>query len=259
MTIKNFITYLDSLYPNKNKEIWDPSGFSVKFNQSLKLTGVILAIDLTAEVVAEAIKENANLILTHHPFLFEKTKEAENIKAPYKQQLIKTLKQHKIFAYSMHTNYDCDLYGTSYQILRYLGLQDHFEYGSEKFTASAATVNLTFEELVQKLKTQLHLDHFRTNFPINNNHQKLSKIAVLSGSGYIGTINELHARGYDLIISSDFKWSDWINFDQIKAKILEIPHLDEQVFAWHMHEILKRKFPNLNVQVYDVKIPFYNL
>ncbi|UUD36591.1 Nif3-like dinuclear metal center hexameric protein [Mycoplasmopsis citelli] len=258
MKIKDFINYLNSKYPNSNKEEWDPSGFSVKFNQATKLKGVILALDLTNKVLQKAIETSSNLIITHHPFLFEKTKELEAIKAPYKISILKQLKKHKIFVYSIHTNYDCDLYGTSYQILRYLGLENYFEYGSQTYSASVS-VKISFQELVNQITTKLKLSHFRTNFDKESFHKPLSRIAFLSGSGYIGTINELHFKGYDLIISSDFKWSDWINFKEINAKVLEIPHLDEQVFAWHLKEILSKEFPRLQVAFVELKTPFYNL
>ncbi|UUM19531.1 MULTISPECIES: Nif3-like dinuclear metal center hexameric protein [unclassified Mycoplasma] len=258
MQVKQLINYLNELYPNINKEPWDPSGFAVKFNQRNKINGVVLAIDLTYDVLQKAIDQNCNLIITHHPFFFEKTKQLEWIKAPYKQDIFNQLKKLKIFVYSLHTNYDGHLYGTSYQIVKYLGLENYFEYGSPKYSA-CLSVNLTFAQVLQKIYKHLNLEHFRTNFDHQNYHQPLRKIAILSGSGYIGDINQFHFRHYDLIISSDFKWSDWINFHQIKAKILEIPHLDEQVFIWHMSELLTKAFPELNVLTAEIRNPFYNI
>ncbi|WP_025755537.1 Nif3-like dinuclear metal center hexameric protein [Mycoplasmopsis cricetuli] len=258
MKIKDFIWHLNNLYPIKNKEPWDPSGYSVKFNQAKKLKGVVFAIDVTNEVVDYAIENDCNLIVTHHPFWFEKTKIVENIKAPYKNDLYLKLKNHQINAFSMHTNYDSDLYGTSYQILKYLSLENHFQYGSDKYSASISG-KFTFNQIVELIEQKLKLTAFRTNFPKQKYNSTLKKIVFLSGSGYIGSINDLHKRKYDLIISSDFKWSDWITFNELNTPILEIPHLDEQVFAWHMHDLCLKLHPKLKLLVKEIKIPFYNL
>ncbi|WP_036464633.1 Nif3-like dinuclear metal center hexameric protein [Mycoplasmopsis sturni] len=258
MKIKDFIYFLESKYPLSNKEIWDPSGYSIKFNQAQKLSGVVFAIDVTHEVIDYAIENKCNLIVTHHPFWFEKTKDSEAIKAPYKFAIAKKAKEHKINIYAMHTNYDAHLYGTSYQILKYLGLANFFQYGSDKFSAEL-TKQTTFNELIDLIETKLKLSAFRTNFPKENFEAKISKIAFLSGSGYVGSINELAFRGFDLIISSDFKWSDWINFDQIGAKVLEIPHLDEQVFVYDMASQSQERFPDLEVHIKEIKVPYYNV
>ncbi|QGZ97471.1 Nif3-like dinuclear metal center hexameric protein [Mycoplasma sp. NEAQ87857] len=240
MKLKQFIQQLDLMYPLANKEIWDPSGYSVKFNQAKKFKGAVLAIDVTLEVIQTAIDNDCNLILTHHPFYFEATKALEKEKAPYKQELHKLLKQHQITVYSMHTNYDCELYGTSYQIVKYLGLNQYFDTNSAKFSA-IVNHSLTLNQLVDLLKNKLNLNALRTN--VMNDDQQFNHIAFLSGSGYVGQINQLHDQGCDLIVSSDFRWSDWVNFDQHQVNILEVPHLDEQVFAMHMQELLSTKFP----------------
>ncbi|UWW00955.1 Nif3-like dinuclear metal center hexameric protein [Mycoplasmopsis felis] len=106
MTLKKFVKYLELKYPLQNKEPWDPSGYSVKTQQHKKITGVVLAMDLTSEVLQSAIKNNCNLILSHHPFLFEEHLKDEDVKAPYKREIIKQLRKHQITSYSLHTNYD---------------------------------------------------------------------------------------------------------------------------------------------------------
>ncbi|WP_322876036.1 Nif3-like dinuclear metal center hexameric protein [Mycoplasmopsis felis] len=256
MTLKKFVKYLELKYPLQNKEPWDPSGYSVKTQQHKKITGVVLAMDLTSEVLQSAIKNNCNLILSHHPFLFEEHLKDEDVKAPYKREIIKQLRKHQITSYSLHTNYDGALYGTSYQIVKYLDLLDFYDRNSEKYSA---TINkeFTIDEISHLIKEKLLLSEFRTN--VINHNQKFKKICFLSGSGYIGQINQLVLNGIDLIITSDLKWSDWINYQEIKANILEIPHLDEEVFAFDLQEQLNNELPDLKVIVKKIKQPYRNM
>ncbi|WP_036452829.1 Nif3-like dinuclear metal center hexameric protein [Mycoplasma buteonis] len=258
MTVRKFIKYLDSIYPLINKEIWDPAGFSVKHNQSVLLTGVMLAIDVTNEVVLDAIKNNCNVILVHHPFFFEATKEAEQEKAPYKFQIWELLKKHKIFVYAMHTNYDCDVEGTSYQIAKALGFEEKIQKDSPKFSA-LVNCKISVNELKKIISQKLNMHSFRTNINKNDLDLPINNFAILSGSGYVGQINQLASQGINLIVSSDFKWSDWINFNELQIKILEIPHLDEQVFATHLFEFLSAKFPKERILKHLIKVPYYNL
>ncbi|TNK81576.1 Nif3-like dinuclear metal center hexameric protein, partial [Mycoplasmopsis pullorum] len=114
-----------------------------------------------------------------------------------------------------------------------------------------------FNDLIQKLKTDLLLSDFRTN--VSDLEMNLSRIGILSGSGYITEVNNFSRLNYDLIITSDIKWSDWINYDQIGAKVLEVPHLDEQVFVWDVYEQLRSKFPEINLNFMNLAVPYKNI
>ncbi|MFV8474391.1 Nif3-like dinuclear metal center hexameric protein [Mycoplasma sp. Z631] len=258
LKIKDFIAIVNSMYPNVNKEIWDPSGYSVKTVQSKRFKGAVLAIDLTMDVLQEAIANDCNVILTHHPFKFEATWLAEDKKAPYKREILNLLRKHQITAYSMHTNYDCDPYGTSYQIVKYMGLEASMDWDKTQIFSAVFKANKSLLELKKLLEDKMHLSAFRTNVPADKYNDKYATVAILSGSGYIGQINDL-ASQVDLIISSDFRWSDWIVFDQLKTNILEVPHLDEQVYAWHMYEILTGMLPEYKFVLKDIKEPYHNL
>ncbi|TNK82311.1 hypothetical protein C4M98_00240 [Mycoplasmopsis pullorum] len=256
MQIKKITDYLLNKYPLSNAEIWDPTGWAIKFRLSEKLTGVMIAIDLTKEVLEKAIELNCNLIITHHPFLFEKTRELELLKAPYKKEMIQIIREKRINVIGFHTNYDNDAYGTSYQIARYLGMENNVTYKDFGYPVSVS-YNIKFNDLIQKLKTDLLLSDFRTN--VSDLEMNLSRIGILSGSGYITEVNNFSRLNYDLIITSDIKWSDWINYDQIGAKVLEVPHLDEQVFVWDVYEQLRSKFPEINLNFMNLAVPYKNI
>ncbi|MFU2192878.1 Nif3-like dinuclear metal center hexameric protein [Mycoplasma sp. 4079] len=258
LKIKDFIELLNKMYPLKNKEIWDPSGYSVKTVQAKKFKGAVLAIDLTKEVLQEAIDNDCNVILTHHPFKFERRWIDEDYKAPYKREILNLLRKHQITAFSMHTNYDCDPKGTSYQIARYMGIEaKQNEELTQKFS-SVVDANLSLNQIKELLEKRLGLHSFRTNVAPENYDKKFKTVAILSGSGYIGQINDL-ATKCDLIISSDFRWSDWIVFDQTNANILEVPHLDEEVFALDMYEQLQEMLPNHKFIFVKTNVPYHNM
>ncbi|MBZ4212516.1 Nif3-like dinuclear metal center hexameric protein [Mycoplasma sp. U97] len=262
MQIKQLTNFLFRKYPLKNKEIWDPSGWSFKNKLSDELTGVIIAIDLTSNAINEAIKSNCNLIITHHPFKFYKKWVDEEIYAPYKKEILQKLINHRINVISFHTNYDNHKNGTSYQIAKQLGFKDeninNFDWSL--YPASVINLELSFTNIVELIKQKLNFSSMRTNLPKSLWNKEINKIAILSGSGFIGEVNKIKELGYDLIITSDIKWSDWINYKETKTPILEISHLDEQVFVDDIYNQLNNKF--FNIPLIKVKIqnePYENV
>ncbi|WP_406616758.1 Nif3-like dinuclear metal center hexameric protein [Mycoplasmopsis adleri] len=258
MKLSKVTKFLLNTYPLEWKEEWDPCGWSVKFNLSEPIKGIVLAIDLTKEVLDKAVKMDANLILTHHPFKFEETWDIEDIKAPYKRSFLEILKEKRINVLSFHTNYDNDKNGTSHQIAKQLGLSS-YEAPYETNYPCILNYETTFNNMVSLIREKLHFNAMRTNIKPTRYSETISKIAILSGSGYIGEINKLALEGFDLIITSDPKWSDWIVYQEINAPVLEIPHLDEQVFVDDMYELLTKNFGQVPIEKVKIIEPYHNI
>nr|WP_318024378.1 Nif3-like dinuclear metal center hexameric protein [Mycoplasmopsis caviae] len=250
--------FLLDKWPLGFKEEWDPSGFSLKFNLAEPLRGIVCAIDLTNEVLNKALEMNANLILTHHPFKFEETWKDEEASAPYKSAIYQICKEKRINVLAFHTNYDNQPCGTSYQIIKKLNL-DKYKQNYINNYPNLVKFDTTFNDLVAKIKNAFGFNAMRTNFPKGLWNSQISKIAFLSGAGDIREINNIVKMNYDLIVTSDIKWSDWITYKETGTKILEIPHLDEQVFADDVYEILKQKFHDIPVELVHIDEPYWNI
>ncbi|TDQ41720.1 Nif3-like dinuclear metal center hexameric protein [Aureibacillus halotolerans] len=73
-------------------------------NSETELSGIIVTLDVTMEVVKEAINAGANLIIAHHPFIFSPIKTVDT--STYRGKLLVELLQHNIAVYVAHTNLD---------------------------------------------------------------------------------------------------------------------------------------------------------
>lgn len=116
---------------------------------------------------------------------------------------------------------------------------------------------MSVNEIIDALSKKLNLHSFRTN--AGNYTQKYSKIAFLAGSGSSSLARQLSEEGIELIITSDIKWSDWIMFQEHNVKILEIPHLVEQVFVGDISEQLQTKFKNIKINAVYLEQPYRNI
>ena len=68
-TVRDIYEYIDSIIPFSTQEGWDNSGL-LAGDPDMGVHRIITALDITNNVIDEAISENAELIISHHPVIF---------------------------------------------------------------------------------------------------------------------------------------------------------------------------------------------
>ncbi|KAA0989323.1 Nif3-like dinuclear metal center hexameric protein [Dyadobacter aurulentus] len=117
--IKEIIRELEYLAPLAYQEGYDNAGLLVG-SPHLPVTGVLVTLDVTEQVVEEAIERNCNLIVAHHPIVFKGLKKL-NGNNYVERTVIKAIK-NDIAIYATHTNLDHVPQGVNWQIAEMLGL-----------------------------------------------------------------------------------------------------------------------------------------
>lgn len=118
--ISDVLSVLNSFSPLALQEGYDNSGLSVgDANQELK--GILCTLDVNDEVLEEAIRLNANLIISHHPVIFSGLKSLTG-KNNVEKIVIKAI-QNNIALYAGHTNFDNVTHGVNQIISNKIGLQ----------------------------------------------------------------------------------------------------------------------------------------
>lgn len=121
MRIRDIIAEIEEYAPLALQESYDNSGTQVgDVNQAV--TGVLVCLDITEEVVDEAIELECNLIIAHHPLLFKGLKSLTG-RSYIERAAIKACK-NDIVLYAAHTNLDNTFGGVSHKIAGKLGLQN---------------------------------------------------------------------------------------------------------------------------------------
>lgn len=119
--LKEIIDVLEQFAPSYLAESWDHVGLMVG-NKEQEVHKVLCALDLNEAVLEEAINEGANVIVTHHPFLFKPIK-CLDLGTP-QGRMIDQLIEKKISVYAMHTNYDITWGGLNDELAKGLGLEE---------------------------------------------------------------------------------------------------------------------------------------
>jgi dinuclear metal center YbgI/SA1388 family protein len=121
MKLKELCSYLDSEVPLSFQESYDNSGLQVG-NPEMEITSALISLDVTEEVVDEAIAGNCNLVLSHHPLIFRGIKKISD-RTPVERIIHKCIK-HDIAVYSSHTNLDIFTNGVSRKMAEKLNLKE---------------------------------------------------------------------------------------------------------------------------------------
>jgi dinuclear metal center YbgI/SA1388 family protein len=119
--LSDIISFFESLAPSSLQESYDNSGLQTG-DPSLLLRAALATIDVTEEVIDEAIRKGANLIISHHPLIFGGVKRLTGSTAVEKI-LIKAIR-NDIALLSIHTNLDNVAGGVNSRIAEKLGLSN---------------------------------------------------------------------------------------------------------------------------------------
>ncbi|MEN9957584.1 MAG: hypothetical protein RIR46_1192 [Actinomycetota bacterium] len=110
----------ESLWPASGAEPWDAPGFVTSHSDAL--TGVLLTVDVTGPVLAEARAKGCNLVVAHHPFLLKGTQDVNH--DSLKGSVLSFAIKNSIAIFAAHTNADIVEDGVSDAIAKKLGLTD---------------------------------------------------------------------------------------------------------------------------------------
>ncbi|QMU28284.1 Nif3-like dinuclear metal center hexameric protein [Adhaeribacter radiodurans] len=119
--IREITNLLEKSAPLSYQESYDNAGLQTG-NPADTVTGVLLTLDCTEEVIEEALANNCNLIVAHHPVIFKPLKKLTGQNS-VERVIIKAL-QNNLAIYACHTNLDSILTGVNDKICEKLGLQN---------------------------------------------------------------------------------------------------------------------------------------
>ena len=119
MILKNIILEIEKFAPISLQESYDNCGLLIGNNEQI-ITGAILCLDCTEDVILEAINKNCNLIIAHHPIIFVGIKKI-NGSNYVERTLIKAI-QNNIAIYACHTNLDNVKLGVNNKMAKKIGL-----------------------------------------------------------------------------------------------------------------------------------------
>jgi dinuclear metal center YbgI/SA1388 family protein len=121
MKLKDLCSYLDSVVPLSFQESYDNSGLQIGLPER-EISSAMITLDVTEEVIDEAVSDKCDVIISHHPLIFNGIKRITG--RTFTERILYKAVKHDIAIYSSHTNLDIFSNGVSRKMAEKLGLKD---------------------------------------------------------------------------------------------------------------------------------------
>lgn len=236
---------IENYAPLSLQESWDNSGFCIGDGES-EVRKLLLGFDCTPELVGEAVREGADMIVTHHPLIFGGLKKI-SASSPVGEAVIEAVK-HDIVVYACHTNMDKVLWGVSGKLASCIGLEDVEILDENPEGYGLGVVGnlpepMAAEKFVAKIREILSLKCVRTSKLVKT----ISRVALCGGSGH-SLIEKAKASGADVYISGDIGYHNFFCPDDFM--IMDIGHFESEVHIIEtIYDIVHEKFPNFVILI----------
>ena len=254
MKIKEITSYLEEIAPLAYQENYDNCGLIVG-DENTVVNGVLITLDCTEAIVAEAIETGCNLVIAHHPIIFSGLKKL-NGSNYIERTVIKAIKNN-IAIYAIHTNLDNADNGVSAKIADKLGLknckilapkdeEENLNVGSG--ILGELTESVESKAFLESLKTIMETDCVRHTSLVRNT---IKKVAVCGGSGSF-LLSNAKALDADIYISADFKYHEFFDAEN-DLIIADIGHYESEQFTKDLiYDLLTKNFTKFAVRLSKV-------
>lgn len=261
--VKEIYEFIDGIAPFDTQESFDNAGFLVGRGDR-EVKKILVALDITLEVVEEARRLGAGLIAAHHPVIFSPVKSVTD--ETLTGQVLLALTENKIAAVCAHTNLDAAHGGVNGCLARTLGISDIGQlhqagvdakgrpYGIGR-VGTAHQPGLTAVEYAAYVKEKLGSACVR----FVDGGKPVSRVAV--GGGACGSmLEDAIAQGCDTFVTADLKYNQFLDARALGVNLLDAGHFPtENVVCAPLAARLSKAFPNLEVCCSEIHREIYGV
>lgn len=234
----DIINFLEATFPPEYKEDFDNIGL-LAGRKDKDVSKVLLCLDANKNVVKEAIELSAELIITHHPVIFNPVKKVTD-DSDFGEMLLSAI-ENKISIYSAHTNLDSAPGGITDTVCDKLGLVPFGNLEGALGRICHAEDGETAKTLCTKIKKEFGVDTLYSTF---EKDRAVKTVAVCNGGGG-GELPEIAIElGADVYISGDLKHHE-LGMMKVNDNIdfIEMRHFDsEKIVTEILSNKLSEKF-----------------
>ena len=248
------LNYLESIAPSSMAEEWDNVGLLCGRKEK-QVRRVLVALDPFRNVIDEAIAQQTDLIVTHHPLIFREKIMAVNEETETGRCLL-TLMENGIAAINAHTNLDMAPGGVNDTLAAVLGLREirnvepvgySAELGEYGLLRMGTVAEQSLETFLAQVKKNLKCDGLR----YVNGGKPVCNVAVGGGS-CASEMHQVLRAGCDTFVTADVKYNQFRSAYEAGLNMIDAGHFHtENPVVAVLAEKLQAKFPEVEVKICD--------
>ena len=250
-TVNDILAFLETLAPRHMKMDWDNVGLLCG-SRKTKVTKVLVALDPFEGVCQEAVDFGAELIVTHHPLIFQALKSVTDETSIGRS--IQLLCREGISAINAHTNLDCAPGGVNDRLAVSLGLSDISvidpmgtdEEGREwGLLRKGHVAKQPLSAFLTAVKSALGCEGLR----YVDAGKPVSKVAV-GGGACASEIMDAVKAGCDTFVTSDIKYNQFWDAYDLGLNLIDAGHFHtENPVTSCLAEKIAAAFPEVEVKI----------
>ena len=262
---EDIISYMEQLAPASLAEGWDNTGLILGSVQR-EIRRILLCLDVTLEIAEEAISSKVDLVISHHPLIFNKISRISEDE--YKGGLLYKLIKADIGVFCAHTNLDVAENGVNRKLAEKLELSDikglkncMLNTAANESTKNEAATGgktlsyglgavgylknaLSLKEFVSSIKEKLEVDNIRL---IGHVEETVRKIAVFCGS-FDDDLEAVLLQKADILVTGDLKYHTAVDALGMGLCIIDAGHFNtEKIILPVLEKLLVSEFPGIDV------------
>lgn len=245
--VRDISNAIENFAPIRLQEDYDNAGLQVG-DPDMEVSAVLLCLDVTEEILQEAIERSCNMIISHHPLIFRGLKNVTG-KDPIQRIVIEALRNN-VAIYSAHTNLDSAREGVSHEIGNILNLSD-MKVLDPKPDDSSVGIGVIGDmkptpklEFLRRLKEKFNVKALK--YSAHSPKLVIKRPAVCGGSGAF-LIKKAIEEGADAIVTGDVKYHDFTSFGG-DILIADIGHYESELCSSKIFSrIIRDRFPEMVV------------
>ena len=261
--IYQVVDALEHYAPLPLQEGYDNAGLQVGLTEAVEVSGALLCLDVTEDVVDEAIRKGCNLIVSHHPLIFRKLARISD--ENYVQRTVRKAVKNDIAIVSMHTNMDAAKGGVNFKIAEKLGLRNLRFFGGEKEidgvkggegvigeitdeTDALHADGIAADDLVLMLRERFQAECVQCNQLLR---RPIRKVALCGGAGSF-LLDAAIAAGVDAFITGEMHYHEFFGHEQ-EIQICVIGHYQSEQFTSEIfRSIITEKCPGVKCEISEI-------
>lgn len=235
-TVRDIISLMETIAPLQLAERWDNPGLQLG-SVNWPVRKIWTALDPCPEVVEAACRHHVDMLITHHPLLFNPIKSID-IDTPTGQMIARAV-QHRLTIYTAHTNLDSVADGLNDILAHRLGLKEttalqalavRDEKPADDARAATRPQGLgRIGDLMEKTRLKAFALHIKKTLGlrhvvmIGDPDLWVRRVAVCTGSGS-GLLDAFFASGAQVYVSGDLRYHDARNAEANHVGLVDIGH-----------------------------------